>query len=157
LKADIRERLEKKTKEMGLWMFDVPEQFGGGGLGSLAQVLVWEELARTVALPSRGQGIFGPDIRPILYALNDDQKQRFMDPILRGKKNLGFWQTDPVGVSNPASMKTRAVRQGDHYVINGTKRFITGAGDADFGQLMAVTDPQKAAHGGISCFMIDMK
>ena len=80
LKPDIRERLEKKTKDMGLWMFDVPEEYGGGGLGSLAQVLVWEELARTVALPSRGQGIFGPDIRPILYALNDDQKKRFMDP-----------------------------------------------------------------------------
>ena len=48
LKPDIRERLEKKTKEMGLWMFDVPEEYGGGGLGSLAQVLVWEELSRTV-------------------------------------------------------------------------------------------------------------
>ena len=59
LKPDIRERLEKKTKEMGLWMFDVPEEYGGGGLGSLAQVLVWEELARTAALPSRGQGISG--------------------------------------------------------------------------------------------------
>ena len=45
LKPDIRERLEKKTKEMGLWMFDVPEEYGGGGLGSLAQVLVWEEIA----------------------------------------------------------------------------------------------------------------
>ncbi|HJU63056.1 MAG TPA: acyl-CoA dehydrogenase family protein, partial [Candidatus Binatia bacterium] len=152
-----RERLEKKTKEMGLWMFDVPEEYGGGGLGSLAQVLVWEELARTVALPSRGQGIFGPEIRPILYALNEDQKKRFMDPILRGEKKLCFMQTEPDAGSDPASMKTRAVRQGDYYIINGTKRFITGAGDADFGQLMAVTDPGKAAHGGISCFMIDMK
>ena len=157
LKPDIRERLEKKTKEMGLWMFDVPEEYGGGGLGSLAQVLVWEELARTVALPSRGQGIFGPEIRPILYALNDDQKKRFMDPIMRGEKKLCFMQTEPDAGSDPASMKTRAVRQGDYYIVNGTKRFITGAGDADFGQLMAVTDPAKAAHGGISCFMIDMK
>ena len=74
LKADIREQLEKKTKEMGLWMFDVPEEYGGGGLGSLAQVVVWEELSRTVALPSRGQGIFGPEIRPILYALNRIRK-----------------------------------------------------------------------------------
>ena len=85
LKPDIRERLEKKTKEMGLWMFDVPEEYGGGGLGSLAQVLVWEELARTVALPSRGQGIFGPEIRPILYALNDEQKKRWLEPL----KNWG--------------------------------------------------------------------
>jgi acyl-CoA dehydrogenase len=157
LKSDIRERLEKKTKEMGLWMFDVPEEYGGGGLGSLAQVLVWEELARTVALPSRGQGIFGPEVRPILYALNPEQKKRFMDPVLRGEKKLCFMQTEPDAGSDPASMKTRAVRQGDHYVINGTKRFITGAGDADIGQLMAVTDPAKGAHGGISCFMVDMK
>jgi acyl-CoA dehydrogenase len=157
LKPDIRERLEKKTKEMGLWMFDVPEEYGGGGLGSLAQVLVWEELSRTVALPSRGQGIFGPEVRPILYALNPDQKKRFMDPVLRGEKKLCFMQTEPDAGSDPASMKTRAVRQGDHYIINGTKRFITGAGDADIGQLMAVTDPAKGAHGGISCFMVDMK
>jgi acyl-CoA dehydrogenase len=157
LKPDIRERLEKKTKDMGLWMFDVPEEYGGGGLGSLAQVLVWEELSRTVALPSRGQGIFGPEVRPILYALNPDQKKRFMDPVLRGEKKLCFMQTEPDAGSDPASMKTRAVRQGDHYIINGTKRFITGAGEADVGQLMAVTDPAKGAHGGISCFMVDMK
>ena len=157
LKPDIRERLEKKTKDMGLWMFDVPEEYGGGGLGSLAQVLVWEELARTVALPSRGQGIFGPEVRPILYALNPEQKKRFMDPVLRGEKKLCFMQTEPDAGSDPASMKTRAVRQGDYYIVNGTKRFITGAGDADIGQLMAVTDPAKGAHGGISCFMVDMK
>ena len=157
LKPDIRERLEKKTKDMGLWMFDVPEEYGGGGLGSLAQVVVWEELSRTVALPSRGQGIFGPEVRPILYALNPEQKKRFMDPVLRGEKKLCFMQTEPDAGSDPASMKTRAVRQGDYYIINGTKRFITGAGDADIGQLMAVTDPAKGAHGGISCFMVDMK
>jgi acyl-CoA dehydrogenase len=157
LKNDVRERLEKKTKEMGLWMFDVPEEYGGGGLGSLAQVLVWEELSRSCALPSRGQGIFGPELRPILYALNDEQKQRFLDPILRGEKKLCFMQTEPDAGSDPGSMKTRAVRHGDHYIVNGTKRFITGAGDADIGQLMAVTDPAKGAHGGISCFMIDMK
>jgi len=157
LKAEVRERLEKKTKEMGLWMFDVPEEYGGGGLGSLAQVVVWEEMSRTCALPSRGQGIFGPEIRPILYALNDDQKKRFFDPILRGEKKLCFMQTEPDAGSDPGSMKTRAVRQGDYYVVNGSKRFITGAGHADFGQLMAVTDPAKGSHGGISCFMVDMK
>ena len=157
LKKDIRDRLEKKTKEMGLWMFDVPEEYGGGGLGSLAQVLVWEELSRSCALPSRGQGIFGPELRPILYALNEEQKKRFLDPILRGEKKLCFMQTEPDAGSDPGSMKTRAVKKGDHYIVNGTKRFITGAGDSDFGQLMALTDPAKGAHGGISCFMVDMK
>ncbi|HEU4341110.1 MAG TPA: acyl-CoA dehydrogenase family protein, partial [Candidatus Binatia bacterium] len=157
LKPEIRARLEKKTKEMGLWMFDVPEEYGGAGLGSLAQVLVWEQVCRSVALPSRGRGIFGPEIRPILYALNDEQKRRFLEPILKGEKELCFMQTEPDAGSDPGSMKTRAVRQADNYIVNGSKRFITGADKADFGQLMAVTDPSKGSHGGISCFMVDMK
>src|SRR5258705_6355037 len=77
LKPDIRERLEKKTKEMGLWMFDVPEEYGGGGVRSLAQELGWGGLARPGGVPSRGQGIFGAEIRPILYSFNDDQKKSF--------------------------------------------------------------------------------
>src|SRR3990172_2439186 len=63
LKPDIRARLEKKTREMGLWMFDVPEEYGGGGLGSLAQVLVGGERSRPGAPPAPGPGIFGPEIR----------------------------------------------------------------------------------------------
>jgi len=89
--------------------------------------------------------------------LNDEQKKRFLEPIKSGEKKLCFMQTEPDAGSDPASMKTRAVRQGDYYIVNGMKRFITGAGEADIGQLMAVTDPAKGAHGGISCFMVDMK
>ncbi len=156
LKPEIRERLEKKTKEMGLWLLDVPEEYGGSGLGLLAQVVVWEEMSRTAALPSRGQGILGPEVRPILYSLNEEQKQRYLYPVLRGEKRICFAQTEPDAGSDPASMKTRAVRQGDHYIINGVKRFITNADKSDFAQLMAVTDPAKGSHGGISCFLVDM-
>src|SRR5258706_4343192 len=88
LKPDIREKFEKKAKDMGLWMFDVPEEYGGGGLGRLAQVLVWEELARTVALPSPGQGTFGPETPPTLFAMNDEQKKRFLDPHRKREKQL---------------------------------------------------------------------
>ncbi len=96
LKPDIREKLEKKTKEMGLWMFDVPEEYGGGGLGSLAQVLVWEELSRTVALPSRGQGIFGPEVRPILYALNPRTEKAFHGPGA-GRREKALLHADRAG------------------------------------------------------------
>src|SRR5258706_4552573 len=157
LMPTIRLQLEKKTKDMGLWMFDVPEEYGGAGLGSLAQVVVWEEMCRTIALPSRGRGIFGPEIRPILYALNNDQKKRFFYPILNDGKELCFMQSEPDAGSDPGSMKARAVRHDNNYIVNGTKRFITGAEKADFGQLMAVTDQAKGSHGGISCFMVDMK
>jgi acyl-CoA dehydrogenase len=88
LKPEIRERLEKKTKEMGLWLLDVPEEYGGSGLGLLAQVVVWEEMSRTAALPSRGQGILGPEVRPILYSLNEEQKQRYLFPVLRGETRI---------------------------------------------------------------------
>ncbi|MCZ6623624.1 MAG: acyl-CoA dehydrogenase family protein [Deltaproteobacteria bacterium] len=156
LKSEIRERLEKKTREMGLWLLDVPQEYGGVGLGLLARVTVWEEMARTAAVPSRGQGILGPEVRPILYALNDGQKERYLYPVLRGEKRCCLAQTEPDAGSDPGSMRTRAVRQGDFYVINGVKRFITGADKSDFAQLMAVTDPSKGSRGGISCFLVDL-
>ncbi|MBI4528828.1 MAG: acyl-CoA/acyl-ACP dehydrogenase [Deltaproteobacteria bacterium] len=157
LKPEFRERWEKKAQDMGLWLLDVPEEYGGAGLGVLAKLVVWEEFARTVALPSRGEGITGPEIRPILYALNDEQKQRFFYPILRGEKRLCFAQTEPDAGSDPGSMKTRAVRRGDTYIVNGVKRFITAADRSDFAQLMVLTDPAKGSHGGISCLIVDMK
>src|SRR5258706_2203247 len=156
LKPDVKAKLTKKTREMGLWMLDVPEEYGGAGLGLLAQVVVWEELARTAALPSRGETIFGPEVRPILYALDAEEKRRYLDPVLKGEKKMCFAQTEPDAGSDPASMKTRAVRQGDSYVINGVKRFITDAEKSDFAQVMVVTDPAKGSHGGISCILVDM-
>ncbi|HEY6198783.1 MAG TPA: acyl-CoA dehydrogenase family protein [Candidatus Binatia bacterium] len=156
LKPEVKERLSKKTREMGLWMLDVPEEYGGAGLNLLAQVVVWEQLARTAALPSRGETIFGPEVRPILYSLNDDQKQRYFYPVVKGEKTMCFAQTEPDAGSDPGSMKTRAVRQGDYYIVNGVKRFITEAEKSDFAQVMVVTDPAKGSHGGISCLLVDM-
>jgi acyl-CoA dehydrogenase len=76
--------------------------------------------------------------------------------LLRGEKKACFAQTEPDAGSDPGSMRTTAVRDGDHYLINGVKRFITGAGDADFMQLMVATDRAKGSRGGISCFIVDM-
>ena len=77
--------------------------------------------------------------------------------MIRGEKRICFAQTEPDAGSDPAGMKTQAVPDGDHFVINGTKRFITGAKTADYAQVMAVTDPEKRARGGITCFIVDMK
>jgi acyl-CoA dehydrogenase len=135
---------------------DVPEEYGGAGMGLMASVVVWQELARTIALPARGQGITGPHVRAILYALDDEMKERYLYPVLRGEKKACFAQTEPDAGSDPGSMRTIAIRDGDDYVINGVKRFITGAGKADFMQLMAATDRSKGSRGGISCFLVDM-
>jgi acyl-CoA dehydrogenase len=156
LKPEYKKKFEEDAKKLGLWLMDVPEEFGGQGMGVLATVVVTEQMARTTALPTRGGYFTGPSVRAILYELADDLKEKYLYPVIRGEKRACFGQTEPDAGSDPGSMRTTAVRDGDHYVINGTKRFITGAGDADFIQLMVATDREKGSHGGISCFIVDM-
>src|SRR5262249_31292824 len=96
-----------------------------------------------------------PEARPLLYHLNPAQKEKYLLPLLRGEKKTAFAQTEPDAGTDPGSMRTTAVRQGDHYVINGTKRFITNAGKADFIQLVAATDRSKGSRGGLSVFIVD--
>ena len=155
MRPEVRAALEEKAKELGLWHLDVPEEYGGQGLDLLGMVVVWEEIARTIAMPPRGPSVFGPDIRPILFTLNAAQKEKYLFPVLRGEKKTAFAQSEPDAGSDPGAMRTTAVRQGDHYVINGTKRWITGAADADFFQLVAATDRSKGSRGGLSMFLVD--
>ena len=156
IKPNYLSRFENRAKELGIWQLDVPTEYGGGGMSVLARVVVWEELSRTVAIPARGDGITGPSARGILYSLQGEMKEKYLLPLLRGEKKACFAQTEPDAGSDPGSMRTTAVRHGDHYVINGVKRFITGAGEADFMQLMVATDRAKGSRGGISCFIVDM-
>lgn len=151
-----RAAIMKRAKDAGFWLLDVPEELGGQGLGLTGMAVFWHEISRTTAVPSRDYSLFGPVPGPILLSLKGEQKTRYLDPVLAGEKNTCFAQTEPDAGADPASMRTRAERKGDSYVINGTKRFITHADKADFAQVMAVTDPAKGARGGISCFLVDM-
>jgi len=157
LKPEVRAHLASKAKELGLAGYDVPREYGGHGMGLVAKVTVWAELSRSIALPSRGVEIFGPNVSPILYHLNDEQKKKYLLPTIRGELKWCLAQTEPDAGGDPGSMRTTAVRQGDHYVINGMKRFITDADEANFTQLIAATDRSKGSHGGISAFIVDMK
>ena len=152
----VQEKLEEKARALGLWLFDVPEEYGGMGLGHLSKAVMFEEMSRTIALPSRGASIFGPRVSPILYSLTDEQKEQFLYPVIRGEKTSCFLQTEPEGGGDPGGMRTTAVRDGDHYIVNGHKRFITGAGTADFGQVVTATDREKGSRGGLTVFLIDM-
>src|SRR6478752_5102052 len=156
VKPEYLERFEQRARDLGIWQLDVPEEYGGGGMPILARAIVWEELSRTIAIPARGEGITGPSARGILYSLTGEMKEKYLLPLLRGEKKAAFAQTEPDAGSDPGGMRTTAVRNGDHYVINGTKRFITGANKADFLQLMAATHRSNGSHGGISCFLVDM-
>jgi acyl-CoA dehydrogenase len=155
MKPEIRAELEAKAKRLGLWHLDVPIEYGGQGLNLLGMVVIWEQIARTIAMPPRGPSVFGPDIRPVLFILNPAQKEKYLFPVLRGEKKTAFAQSEPDAGSDPGSMRTVAVRKGDTYVINGYKRWITGAGSADFLQLVAATDRSKGSRGGLSMFLVD--
>jgi acyl-CoA dehydrogenase len=157
LKPEVRADLEAKAKALGLWGYDVPCEYGGLGLGLIAKVTVWSELARSIALPSRGGDIFSPNVSPILYHLTEEQKKKYLLPTIRGELTWCLAQTEPDAGGDPGSMRTTAVRQGDHYIINGVKRFITGADVANYTQLIAATDRSKGSHGGISAFIVDLK
>jgi len=105
--------LQEKTKAMGLWMLDVPAEYGGAGLGLLPRCVIHEEVARAASLPFRGLELFGPEVRPVLFHCNEEQKERFLQPVLRGEIKFCFAQTEPDAGSDPANMRTRAVQDGE--------------------------------------------
>ncbi|MBM3597682.1 MAG: acyl-CoA dehydrogenase [Alphaproteobacteria bacterium] len=149
--------LQDKARKLGLWHLNVPKALGGMGLGLLEACVVQEEVARSKAIPFRLNELFGPYVDPVLLdACNEEQKQRFLLPALKGDIRVCFAQTEPDAGADPASMRTRAVRDGDSYVVNGTKRFISFAGIADWAEVLCVTDPNKRGRGGITCLMIDL-
>ena len=150
LQKELPKKLRPKVDELGLWQYDVPEEFGGLGLGMMAKVIVWSEISRTTSLPSRSLSIFGFPVSPILYTLEGRARDEYLLPVISGEKTSCFAQTEADAGSDPAAMRTNAVRDGDDYVINGVKRFITGADEADFAQVFAVTDTEKRARGGIT-------
>jgi acyl-CoA dehydrogenase len=147
----------EKARAAGFWLMDVPAELGGADLNLAALAIFWEEIARTTAVSARDQGVFGPTIGPILLSLKGDMRERYLMPVVRGELKACFAQTEADAGSDPASMRTRAVRSGSGWKITGNKRYITKAATADFAQVMAVTDPERGARGGISCFIVDMK
>src|SRR5918996_1042438 len=88
-----------------------------------------------------------------LIPLKGEMRERYLFPTARGERESCFAQTEPDAGSDPGAMRTTAMRDGDHYVINGVKRFITNADEVDFAQVFAVTDPEKRARGGITGFL----
>ncbi len=146
---EVRARLQARAKELGFWIFDLPEAYGGGGVGYLGMCLVCEELARCNVPSFRAPTVFTPYLGPVLFRCTPEQQQKYLYPVINGDKRTCFALTEPNGGSDPSQMLTTAVREGDAYRINGTKIFITGADKADFVQLFARTD------AGVSCFLID--
>ncbi|MFG1703499.1 acyl-CoA dehydrogenase family protein [Nonomuraea sp. M3C6] len=132
----------------------VPEQYGGAGADALATVIVIEEVARACASSSLIPAVNKLGTVPLLLSASEDLKSRYLAPVARGEAMFSYALSEPEAGSDAAAMKTRAVADGDGYVLNGTKMWITNAGVSEYYTVMAVTDPSAGARG-ISAFVIE--
>lgn len=146
-------RIDKVSRELGLWGLDAPEDVGGSDLPAVAMIGVNEELGRTVTpytLPPDS-----PNLRMLMATVNERQREAYLAPYVRGETVSAIGISEPGAGADPAGMITRAVRDGEDWVINGRKIWISRADHADFTILMAVTNREKGARGGISAFLVD--
>ncbi|MBO9524097.1 MAG: acyl-CoA dehydrogenase family protein [Nocardioidaceae bacterium] len=157
LSPDVLAGLVVKTKQMGLYNIDVPEEFGGAGLDIVTRTLLAMEMSQHRAgLYAPCYAAFGQPDMGQLYDGTEEQKERYLYPVLRGEKKSFFALTEPSGGSDPArSIQTRAKRDGSDWIINGSKTFISGADTADFGLVFARTGDQGSGRDGITCFIVD--
>jgi butyryl-CoA dehydrogenase len=140
--------------EMGLLGIMMPEAWGGAGMDALSYVLAMEEVARACASTSVIMSVQSSLVSaPILAAGNDGQRARWLPDLASGRKVGCFALSEPEAGSDAKAQKTRAVRAGTGWVLNGTKNFITNAPVADLALVFATTDPAKRSHG-ISAFLV---
>ncbi len=145
-------RLRRMAAELGLLGADIPERCGGLGMGAVGLTTIREELGQTsfaMQLTSTNGGA------KFLVAGSPTQQQKYLAPVIRGETICAFAITEPGAGSDVAAMETFAERDGDSWVLNGTKHFITYGALADIVIVIAVTDRQKRARGGISAFIVE--
>ena len=142
--------LRQKAKQMGFWGINTPEEYGGAALGPVMSAIIAMETGRTFV-----PFTFGGSADNILYSGNNEQKRRYLIPTIEGERRSCFAITEPGAGSDARNIRTRAVKDGAEWVINGEKTFITGGNEADFVMVFAVTDPEKGANGGVTCFLVD--
>jgi len=142
-----------KCRELGLWGLDAPEALGGVNLPTTVMLAVQERLRRTVT-----PFIFPPDspnLHMLMEAASPEQKEKYMRPYAQGEMKSCIAISEPSAGGDPANMRTRAVQDGEDWVINGRKIWVSNVPSSDFVILMAVTDPDKGARGGITAFIVD--
>jgi len=132
----------------------VPEQYGGAGADALATVIIIEEVARACASSSLIPAVNKLGSLPVLIAGSEELKEKYLGALARGEGGFSYCLSEPDAGSDAVGMKTRAVRDGDTWVLNGVKRWITNAGESEYYTVMAVTDPEKRSRG-ISAFVVE--
>ena len=133
----------------------VPEEYGGAGADALATVLVIEEVARACASSSLIPAVNKLGSLPLQLAGSEELRTKYLGALARGEGGFSYCLSEPDAGSDAGGMKTRAVRDGDEWVLDGVKRWITNAGVSEYYTVMAVTDPEKRTRGGISAFVVE--
>ena len=146
----------EKMRDLGLFGMSIPEAYGGLGLSTLDEMMIHESLTRVNACfrsrigTSNSIGSMG-----ILYDGTEEQKQKYLPRIAAGEWTAAFALTEPGAGSDASNISTSAVLEGDHWVLNGTKQFITNADCATVFTTIALTDENKRAHGGVTAFIVE--
>jgi acyl-CoA dehydrogenase len=151
--AELAHAVRDKAIEAGLYAWNMPAELGGGGLDHVTQALAEMELSRSGPVSI---SVHRP--APILLACQGEQRDEYLLPTIRGERRECFALTEPEAGSDARGIRTRAVRDGDDWVINGTKQFISDADHADFILLIAVTGENETPRGPrprITCFLVD--
>lgn len=153
LESHEHSALDAQSKALGLWGLDAPAEMDGFDLPVVAMVGVNEELGRTITpyeLPPDS-----PNLRMLLQTADDAQRERYLGPYARGETVSAIAISEPGAGADPSAISTRAVREGNEWVINGRKIWISRAARADWTIVMAVTDKELGPRGGISAFIVD--
>ncbi|MEI2714751.1 MAG: acyl-CoA dehydrogenase family protein [Nocardioides sp.] len=133
----------------------VPEEYGGAGADALATCLVIEEVARACVSSSLIPAVNKLGSLPVQIAGSEDLKKKYLTKLAAGEGGFSYCLSEPDAGSDAGGMKCTAVRDGDDWVLNGVKRWITNAGESEYYTVMAVTDPEKKTRGGISAFVVE--
>ena len=151
--------LRAKARAQGLWCPFIPKQYGGMGLGPLANALVQMELGESY-LGALSMNTQGPDDATMLTLLEhgtEFQKEKFLKPLLNGEKRICYSMTEKAAGADATGMQTRAIKDGnENYVINGEKWFSSAASVADIAVVMAKTDPDAPRHQQFSTFIVEL-
>lgn len=153
LPPEAHAKVDTASRDLGLWGLDAPADVGGLDLPNVAMVGVNEELGRTVVpytLPPDS-----PNLRMLMATVTDRQRDAYLVPYVRGETISAIGISEPGAGSDPSGMTTRAVKDGDDWVLNGRKIWITRAAEADFTIVMAVTRKNEGGRNAVSAFLVD--
>jgi len=153
LPPELEADLQAKARQIGLYGIDVPQDYGGQDLGALAKCVVIEQLKHAIV------PFVPPPDSPNLHLLRSlcrgEQIERYFLPYARGEKRSCLALTEPSAGSDAGAIRTSAERRNGRWILNGTKTFISHARNADFLIVIALTDPAKRNHGGMTAFLVD--